>query len=415
MVQNNKTKIKRNEGTSMNGKQKRLWFGIICCLCSCCLTGCWDKRDVTHLGVVSGVAIDRDDNGLIRVTVDLLNGSPGNSGNVRASGDFHLTACGETVYQAISNLEYINNRVLSWQHNAIVIIGENALDQSIFDYLDVFLRKDLRPKALIVVTSGRAFDLINTPIGDDWVNSLGIARLLYVNGKNHRGKGYGVSFNDFITASATPQAAPYLPILTLQEKEPDKEESAASDSASAPGQLTEQIVLTGFLVFRDGMPVGNLGEVASKGLLWYSGRAENSTLSISGLQGGIFNLEIVKLKMKPKFEIKDDMLTVTVRVDVDSAIVEMVGAEPPKSREDFQKLEENQSRAMATILKETLRKSQELHTDYLQIGQLARSTDYQWWKKNQEQWPDIFPQVQMDVTVNSHISFAGNLRDDVAK
>lgn len=399
----------------MNRRQKKIWFGIICCLCSCFLTGCWDKRDVTHLGVVSGVAIDRDDNGLIRVTVDLLNGSPGNTGNVRASGDFHLTACGETVYQAISNLEYINNRVLSWQHNAIVIISENALEQSIFDYLDVFLRKDLRPKALIVVTPGRAFDLINTPIGDDWVNSLGIARLLYVNGQNHRGKGYGVSFNDFITASATPLAAPYLPILMLQEKEPDKEESVASDSATSQGQLAEVVALTGFMVFRDGLPVGSLGDVASKGLLWYSGRAENSTLSIPGVQGGIFNLEIVKLKMKPKFEIKNDIPTVTVRVDVDSAIVEMVGAEAPKNRADFQKLEENQSRAMSEILKESLQKSQELHADYLQIGQLARSSNYKWWKQHQDQWQDIFPQVQMEVTVNSHISFAGNLRDDVAK
>ncbi len=399
----------------MNQTRKKVWFAMICCFCSCFLTGCWDKQDVTHLGVVSGVAIDRDDNGLIRVTVDLLNGSPGNTGNVRASGDFHLTACGETAYQAVSNLESINNRMLSWQHNAIVIIGEKALDQSIFDYLDMFLRKDLRPKALIVVTPGRAFDLINTPIGDDWVNSLGLARLLYVNGQSHRGKGYGVSFNDFITASATPQASPYLPILTLQEKEPDKEESAASDSASAPGQLTEQVALTGFLAFRDGMAVGSLGDVASKGLLWYSGRAENSTLSITDTKGGIFNLEIVKLNMKPKFEVKDDIPTVMVQVDVDSAIVEMVGAEAPKSREDFQMLEENQSYAMTEILKETLKKSQELHADYLQIGQLARSTNYKWWKTHQDQWVDIFPGVQMEVMVNSHISFAGNLRDDVGK
>ncbi|MCI8336860.1 MAG: Ger(x)C family spore germination protein [Peptococcaceae bacterium] len=388
---------------------------MLCCCCAILFSGCWDRRDVTHLGVVGGVAIDREDNGLIRVTVSLLNGSPGNTGNVRASGDFHLTACGETVYQAVSNLEFINNRMLSWQHNSIIIIGEKALDQSIFDYVDMFLRKDLRPKALLVVTPGRAFDLINTPIGDDWVNALGIARLLYVNSKIHRGAGYGVSINDFITAAATPNASPYLPILTLQEKEPDKKESAASESATSQGQLTEEVALIGFMVFRDGIPVGSLGDIASKGLLWYSGRAENSTLSITDEKGGIFNLEIVKLSMKPKFQVKDGTPFVTVRVDVDSAIVEMVGAEAPKSREDFQKLEENQSQVMTEILKTTLHKSQELQADYLQIGQLARSTNYKWWKKHQDQWRDIFPQVQMEVTVNSHIAFAGNLRDDVAE
>ena len=398
----------------MKRKLKKGILILLCCFYACLFSGCWDKRDVTHLGVVGGVAIDREDNGLIRVTVSLLNGSPGNNGNVRASGDFHLTACGETVYQAVHNLEFINNRMLSWQHNSIIIIGEKALDQSVFDYIDMFLRKDLRPKALLAVTPGRAFDLINTPIGDDWVNALGIARLLYVNGRAHQGEGYGVSINDFITASATPKAAAYLPILTLQKKEPDKKESAASESASSPGQLTEEVALIGFWVFHNGMPVGNLGDIASKGLLWYSGREKNSTISIPGNQGGILNLEILQLDIKPKFKVEDEVLKVKAQANVTSVIVEMVGEDPPVRQEDFRKLEEHQNQVITEILKSTLKKSQDLKADFLQIGQLARTTNYKWWKGHQDQWEMLFPQVELDISVNSHIYFAGNLRDDVA-
>ena len=90
-------------------------------------------------------------------------------------------------------------------------------------------------------------------------------------------------------------------ILVLQEKEPDKEESVTSESATSQGQLTEQVVLDGFLVFKDGLPVGELGEAATKGLILYTGREKTSSISVPGIDGGMVNLEIVQIKVKPKF------------------------------------------------------------------------------------------------------------------
>lgn len=377
------------------------------------MTGCWDKRDVTHLGVVSGVAIDKEENGQIRLTVDLLNGSPGNAGNVRASGDFHLTAYGDTVYQAVSNLESINNRSLSWQHNSIIMISENALDEDIFNYIDMFIRKDLSPKTYIVVTPDRAFDLINTPIGDDWINSLGIARLLYVQAKQHQGKGHGVSINDFITASATPEAAPYLPILVLQEKEPDKEESVTSESATSQGQLTEQVVLDGFLVFKDGLQVGELGEAATKGLILYTGREKTSSISVPGIDGGMVNLEIVQIKVKPKFKVEDGVPKVKAEVEIYSTILELVDEDMPQNQEEFRQLEKQQRHVIEQLFTQTLRESQALRADVLQIGQLARTTNYKWWKENKNQWMEIFPQVQMELDIKSNIYYTGNIRSEV--
>lgn len=398
----------------MKIKKKNILIMLLCFF-SLFLSGCWDKREIKHLGVVSGVAIDREENGLIRLTVDLLNGSPGNDGHVRAGGDYHLTGYGETIYQAISNLEAINNRSLTWQHNSVIILSESALDQSVFDYLDMFVRyTDMRPKAYVVVTPERAFDVINTPVGDDWVNSLGISRLLYVQGRRHQGKGNGVSVGNFITDSVQDHVASYLPIIILQEKEPDKKESAATESTSNFGQLTEEVALNGFAIFRDGIFVGELGYLETNGLLWYTNRQKRGSLSISGVNDeGIINLELIDFQIEPKFVFSDDKPLVKAKITVYSNIVEIFGGKEPKTQEDFQELMEHQKDSITDMLQQTLKKSQEMNADFLGIAQLARRTNYKWWKENQEQWETVFPQVQFDLDINSNIYFSGNIHDEV--
>ena len=53
--------------------------------------------------------------------------------------------------------------------------------------------------------------------------------------------------------------------------------------------------------------------------------------------------------------------------------------------------------------------------DFLKISQLAKKTNYKWWKKNESQWSQIFPQIQVVFDINSNIYFTGNIHEDIKK
>lgn len=152
------------------------------------LTGCWDRREIVDLAIVSVVGLDLAKQGGIELTVQLpvpqeipgpvaTGGGSGGGGrsDPRQPPVLLLTSTGRTVQDAADRLQERLSRQLFWAHNVAVVLGEDLARQGILPILDFFTRqRETRLRTLVLVARGRARDVLNAVPRLDVLPSEGI-------------------------------------------------------------------------------------------------------------------------------------------------------------------------------------------------------------------------------------------------
>jgi spore germination protein KC len=97
-----------------------------------CLCGCWDRQDIKDKSFVVGVGVDVYKEN-IELTVELISPmkqaeSMGGSGGGKSKNIIY-SAVGTGLSDCMSKLQGKISRKLFWQHNGVILIGENFARQ----------------------------------------------------------------------------------------------------------------------------------------------------------------------------------------------------------------------------------------------------------------------------------------------
>ena len=95
-------------------KRNLLWLTAMLLL----LTGCWDQRELTDLTVVTGMAVDKGENGRYKLTVEAINTVELNSKTAGGnSPSFVYSLEGDTVEELSRkmNIGLLTNLLTSWR------------------------------------------------------------------------------------------------------------------------------------------------------------------------------------------------------------------------------------------------------------------------------------------------------------
>lgn len=118
------------------------------------LNGCWSRRELDTLAIVTAIGIDKaKEDGKISVAFQILKPSEvktpssGSTGSGGSKGVWVLTSTGYTVFDAARNATMQSNRRLFFPQNKIIVIGEEMARASIAPLLD-FLIVTRNPGAL---------------------------------------------------------------------------------------------------------------------------------------------------------------------------------------------------------------------------------------------------------------------------
>src|SRR4051794_8513459 len=87
-------------------------------------SGCWNYREIEKLGIVAGMAIDRDpkDQRYI-LTVEIASPTPGEKSG-GSNSEIYETR-GTTMFEAVRNLIIETGRKAYWSHSKVIIIGRS--------------------------------------------------------------------------------------------------------------------------------------------------------------------------------------------------------------------------------------------------------------------------------------------------
>lgn len=377
-------------------KWKRWVFILMLLSLPLLTTGCWNRRELDKIGIVTEVGIDRGENQQIEYTVQIIIPSAikrsdgGGSGQGKAA--LTLSSSGATIFDAVRNLTEKSGRRLNYSHNMAIVVGADMAKDGVLPILDFFVRDhEMRFKMWFVVTSGKAADVVQASSPLEKISSKNLELLL---------KDY-----DIVSKSVA------VNILEFFNEVTDESLQAVAGRVDVENPEKEKgLVLSGAGVFRKDKLTGWLDPMKTRGYLWVRGKIKSGIITIPcpGQEDKLISLEIKKAKSSIKPYLDEGKMKYRIEVSVESTIGDQMCDKDFSNPETIKLIEEAQQKKVTEEIEPILEEAQKnLRLDILGLGEATMHKFPKEWKELKENWEAEFPDAEIQLQVKSKINHTG--------
>lgn len=381
--------------------QRKVLIGLLLSFLIIFSSGCWNRRELTDLAVVAGMGIDRTkEEGKIALTVQIIKPeavkAPTAGGGKGEEGALLMSSTGQTVLEAVRNLVMQSSRKPFFAHNKVIVVGEELARAGISPVLDFFTREhEFRRRILLLVAKGEARDVMEASGG---LEKIPVDKIhLMVKTQKDVSTASMVKINDFVKKLSSKNTSPVASrIETLGADQGKKEE--------------KQVGITGTAVFKKDKLVGWLNKPESRGLLWITGKVKGGIIVVKspGDESGEISLEILLARSKILPEIRNGQVYITVEVQEEGNIGELIGTGNLTDPEKITSLEKRTAMVIKNEIKRVLEKAQhEFNADIFGFGEAVQRKFPKYWREIEDRWEEKFPTVEVTLKVNAKIRHVG--------
>ena len=357
-------------------------------------TGCWNYREINKLSIVSGLAIDKSRSGGYDITFEIVDLQTGTK-NASIKSKL-LEAEGTTVFDAIRNaLKFISPK-LYFGHTEIVIISEEVAKEGILGIVD-FLSRDIEPRLtidLLVSREKTAKELLYSQSISTEVRAFEINEML--NTQKDLGKAPKVQVYQFMNDLPCEGNVPYLSVIYLKEN---------------AGITTSEI--SGLAIFKGDRLLGFLDDEQCKYFLFIMNKIKGGLLvfkNLPNVSNANVSMEIVESRTKIKPEYVDGKINIRVEVKIILSIAEQgieMNLMDTQNREMLKKYaNEYLNESIANVIKKV---QKDYGVDVFGFGRTVHREMPSVWKKVQNNWNDIYVDLDVQVSASAEIINSGLL------
>ncbi|WP_029422030.1 Ger(x)C family spore germination protein [Alicyclobacillus macrosporangiidus] len=371
---------------------RKLAFLFVASIGSLVLPGCFDIQEVDDMNIVIALGVDRTDNGLVRVTAQLVNPEavPSAGGGESSSGggvrSFLIRdETGSSIEEAVERFKEDVPHRMYLAHNTLVVFGSDYAKQGIDRAFDYFERnRYFRRNQLFLVTPGQARDVLSAPSDPEPINALGLRDLVEQIGEMFR----------FVNSGQLEVMREYLspsqaPVLSLVDRD-------------ASGHL----LMKGVALFCGAKMVDVLTVDEIKGLAWLMGNTRQVDIHLpcesrSDGVGSAVRLLVSRTKVIPQFG--NDGVSFLVKVQA-RAEVDRLCPYKRLTEKTYQQLEQKTAQYMERQMQAVMAKIQSDGVDACQFGTRLFIENPRKWRQISAQWPAYFARAQVRYSVQVHIT-----------
>ncbi|HAA90732.1 MAG: Spore germination protein KC [Thermoanaerobacterales bacterium 50_218] len=403
---------------------KKTWFYLfLLVLIAVSGSGCWSKLEIEEMAFVSVIGVDQDGSGKLLVSYQVVIPRTVTKGGGSSGPPVQVISVkARDISEAMSRFSEISPRRVRFKQLSAIIFGEDLARQGLGPYLDFFTRHwEFRRSLWVLVAKGSACDLL--------VEGLPYMEQL---------PGTGISFimerKPTETATRIPvMLGEFLSMLTAEGREPlvstielsPAREACATGGfgdqrgAVAEGRAAEEkreLAFRGAAVFKDDHLVGFLGPREARGALWLQGKVEGGILDVpKGLQKPWASLEVDRAKSKITPEVENGKISFLVEIEEEGCILSILEEELPVSETGvLRMLEEEKEKAIKQEVLAAWEKAEEMHSDFLGLGECLYRKKPEIWKKVKGDWNDYWlNKISVKVKVNCKLRRTGAVADPV--
>ena len=370
------------------------------------LTGCWSRHEINDVAIVLGVAIDKADNGKLRLALQIAvpKASGGAGGSGQGSGSTKSTmmvsAEGESIMEAYRIIQEKIPREIFFAHCRVIIVGEELARDGVSSVLDFFSRhRQSHLRYYLLFTKGEAVDILHS--SPQFESALAEE----IREKEKTGTGVRVRVREFwerlLSDGEEPVAAQVSDLLIEKGSQNEKKESGTSKRI--PSTI-------GAAVFRGDRLVGWLNDEETRGILWIRSEFESGVIAVSIPKekgGGRIAAQIWKVSTKIKPIFQNGKLKIKIETYGGIEIYENSSKLDLGNPTVLSTLQSMFEKEVETRIHLTLDKAQKkLKSDIFGFGQeVNRSYPKMWETDYKKRWNTIFPDTEVEV--DSHITVQG--------
>ena len=360
---------------------------------------CWNRRELNTLAIVLGTGLDVGNQpDTLELTAQVVRAGKMKSGGSSPDDDaaaekafVNMQSTDKSVLAAVRGISHMANRRLYFPHNQVLIFSSELAKQDIAEGLDAFLRDyEARMNVHILVSKGKASEVLEEECELEKIPSVHISGM--IENQESNSETVIVTLRDFAIAMLSGSTAPVAPMIEVHESGGKKR-----------GKLE------GTAVFKDGKMVGELDRMQTRGLMFVTGKAKSSAITVDTKWGQVV-LEMVhsKTSLKP-VKAEDGSIRMELKINENGAIESNETTEDMSRLENLELLKKLGQEAIRSDIERALSQARSLSADVFGFGEAIRREYPEEWEKMKENWDEAFREIELDIQVEVELRSTGGL------
>lgn len=359
------------------------------------LSGCWDSIEINERNfvILVGVDLNKDPNEEGRYVITYVYPNIGAVGKNPSQKEtkFVKSTVAETVFDGSRQLTTRMNNPFFFKHLKVIVIGEELFKEPemIKEFFDGINRDPrINTKAMVVVAQGTAKDVVSTKMEELAVIGGYLNSMLQ---------------NDSVAARFTSQ--------TFSEVIKDFDFCGSTIVPRAVPKKNE-FKLSGGAVLKDYKLIGWIGEKENRAIAMVRNKVKSEIIDIP-YNGKVVSYIITDASCKKHVSEMGEKIKVDLNIFVEGYIQQY----PNNDKEDVfnpQIIEQVQEKVSETIKKgieDSVNKLQKKYNaDAIGIAEYIYKFKPNLWEKVNEDWDEVFPNLDINVIVDTKIRRAGLTR-----
>lgn len=367
------------------------------------LTGCWNYQELNALAITTAMAIDLTDDGEYEVSILIANSKKSQSTSQESESQTVIySGVGETITEALKEIDLLNPRQIYISHISIVIISEDIAYEGIADSLDFLLRDSESTKRfqMAIARDTKAKDIIKIVSPLESFPAQSVADNIKVSNES-QAKSSSMLYSNFIYLLLEKGIHPVLPsVITVGNvKKGSKDESLQQTVPDA------SVKLSGMGLFKNDKLVGYANSDESKGINITRNETDQMNLYIK-CDGDYTTVEILKLSTKLSISNKDK-LKFNVDVKARATIIEDNCKHNLTEEKVISKIEKDAEENLKNLIEKGIKAAKKYKTDIFGFGRLLYKKHPNTFKKYENWDKDGFLEADFKVNTDIELKFKG--------
>ncbi len=392
--------------------KNRLLFILVILVAGFLLTGCWNRRDPEELAYVLAAAFDIDvESGqyhlIIQVARPMGEDGGGEGGISGGSGAFWVVSgTGRTPFEAMRNIAEVSSRELFWAHNRVVMISENLARQGIAPVLDLLEReRQIRTIVSPAIVQGDIRKLMEAPFPLEDTGARGLSRQIKTIEEER-----SVFPIKNLTELYNILPQPGIQLFVGKVEVIVDNENENEDDNDGNGMIGPPAKIGGGAVFRGDQFVGWVDMDHVKGWQFVLGKPFKATFVIPcpDNEDSLWSMETFKARSSIIPNVNNDSISIDVIVSVQGRIQDYLCAGALEVQSEYiSSIKKIAAIEVRKRIEEVISKSQEFNSDIFGFGNVIYRKHPRIWEEIEDQWDDMFPELEVNVDVSLNIRRTG--------
>jgi spore germination protein KC len=374
---------------------------------SMALTGCWSKRELNELSIVSALGVDKDKGGYT-VTAQVINPRQisQQTQDIQAPVTSYSTS-GRTLFEAMRHLTLESPRRIYMSHLRIVVFGEELAREGIAKAID-FLLRDHEIRAdfyMLVAREERAQRVLSilTPVeqipGNKVYHALETSQRVW-------GPTHAVDLKELAMDLMAEGKNPVLTGIIVEGNPRTGSGIENIERVEAPAKLR----IGHLAAFKGDRLVGWLDETESRGYNLIKENITNSVVTIPCEGEGNITMEITRLKTRVKGVLVNGRPEIQIESMVEANMVDAECLTVLSGEGTRQKLKERLEEEIKGFMEAAVQRArQDLKTDIFGFGRTIYRAYPKVWEELGSSWEQEYIKLPVSIRVSAKIIGLGTI------